>query len=120
MARTMSQWPRFGATLQLGEYFVGISLQAVSGENRDGLAKNLVTRGSAAAQVIVIERRQVVMNERIGVQHFQRCAEFFDSFGERAGDHASGFHAENGAQALASGEDAVAHGFVDGAGMLGL
>ena len=30
------------------------------------------------------------------------------------GYHAGGFHAEDGAEALAAGEDAVAHGAVDG------
>ena len=37
----------------------------------------------------------------------------------RAGYHAGGFHAEDGAEALAAGEGGVAHGAVDGVGFGG-
>ena len=35
---------------------------------------------------------------------------------QAACDHSCGFHAEDGAEAFAAGEDAVAHGAVDGVG----
>ena len=58
------------------------------------------------------------MDERVGVEHLQRSAEIGNAGGQFAvsRDHARGFHAEDGAQALAAGEDAVAHGTVDGVG----
>ena len=56
------------------------------------------------------------MDERVGVEHLQRGAEVGDTGGQLAvsSHHARGFHAQDGAQALAAGEDAVAHGAVDG------
>ena len=38
--------------------------------------------------------------------------------GSEPADHARGLHAEDGAQALASGKDAVAHGLMNGSGIL--
>ncbi len=63
---------RVGGALQLGEYFVCVSLQTVSGKYRDGLAKNLVSRRTAAAEVVVVEGGQIVVDERVGVQHLER------------------------------------------------
>ena len=56
------------------------------------------------------------MDEGIGVEHLEGCAEVGYAFGVGvgAGDHLCGFHAEDGAEAFASGEGAVAHGSVDG------
>ena len=45
-------------------------------------------------------------------------AKVFAAIGERAGDHARRLHAEDGAQALASGKDAVAHGLMNCGGIL--
>jgi hypothetical protein len=75
-----------------------------------------VAGGLAATEVVVVERGQIVVDERVGVEHFEGGRELFDAFGwaRGAGNHAGGLDAEHGAQALASGEDAVAHGAVDG------
>ena len=55
------------------------------------------------------------------MRHFYRgteiCCAGRDLAG--AGYHAGGFHAEDGAEALAAGEGAVAHGAVDGVGFGG-
>jgi hypothetical protein len=59
------------------------------------------------------------VDERVGVQHLQRGAEFFYACGKGTGDYASSLHTEDRPQALASGEDAVAHGFVDRDRMFG-
>ena len=81
----------------------------------------------AAAEIIVVERGQIVMNERIRVQHFERRAEILDAGGKRSGlgvggcrglDHPARLHTENWAQALAAGKHAVAHGLMDGLRML--
>ncbi len=56
------------------------------------------------------------MDEGVGVEHLDGCAEVRDPFGVvfGAGDHPRGFHAEDGTETLATGEGAVAHGSVDG------
>ena len=46
--------------------------QGISRQYRDGLTELLVTRGLAASQVIVIKSRQIVVNQRIGVDKFNR------------------------------------------------
>ena len=55
------------------------------------------------------------MNQRVGVNEFQRAADV-----QRPvllhGKHPRGFHAQNGTDALAAGENAVAHGAMDGRG----
>src|SRR6202049_267983 len=58
------------------------------------------------------------MDQGIGVQHFERRAEFFNAFRKRTRNHAPGFHAKNGAQPLAASEHAMPHCLVDGDGML--
>ena len=107
-----------GGRGQLRDGLEGERLQRVAGEDGDGFAEGDVAGGMAAAQVVVVERGQVVVDERVGVQHLQRRAEVGDAGGQLAvaGDHARGFHAEDRAQAFAAGEDAVAHGAVDGVG----
>jgi hypothetical protein len=52
------------------------------------------------------------------VEHFEGCAQVGYAFGVVVGscDHAGGFDSEDGAEALAAGEGAVAHGAVDGVG----
>ena len=103
------------ANAEVGEDFVSLGLERVAGEDGGGFSEDDVAGGLAAAEVVVVERGQVVVDERIGVQHLDRCAEFFDSVGWLWGarNHAGGFDTEHWAQALAAGEDAVAHGLVD-------
>ena len=96
------------------EHFVGIGLQRVSGEDGGCFSERYVAGGASATQVVIIERGQVVVDERIGVDHLQRGAEFVDPAGKGTGDHSRRLHAENGAQALPSGKDAVSHGLVYG------
>ena len=53
---------RLGWTAQLREHFIGLRLQRVSRQDGDRLAEDFVAGGTAAAQVVVIERGQIVMN----------------------------------------------------------
>ena len=96
----------------------GEGLERVAGEDGDGLAEGDVAGRLAAAQVVVVERGEIVVDERVGVQHLERGTQFGDSAGQFAAacDHARGLHAEDGPQPLAAGEDAVAHRAVDGVG----
>jgi hypothetical protein len=54
------------------------------------------------------------VNQGIRVQHLKRAPEFLNTIGQFAGNHPCGFHAQDGAQALATGKNAVAHRLVDG------
>ncbi len=101
---------------KLGDGLEGEGLEGVAGEDGDGFAEDLVAGGLAAAEVVVVEGWEVVVDEGVGVDHLQRGAEIGCACGELSGvcDHAGGFHAEDGAEAFAAGEGAVAHGAVDG------
>ena len=105
----------------MGDGLEGEGLEGVAGEDGDGFAEDDMAGGLAAAEVVVVEGGKVVVNEGVGVDHLDGGAEVGCAFGDLAGagDHACGFHAEDGAEALASGEGAVAHGAVDGVGFGG-
>ena len=105
--------PGFSRAAQPRQHFVGLGLQRVSRQDSDGFAENFVAGGPAPAQIIVVERGQIVMNQRIGVQHFERRAQFLNARGKRSRDHASGFHAKDRPQPLAAREHAVPHRLVD-------
>ena len=106
--------PRPGRALQPGQHFIGLRLQCVTGKNGDGIAENLVTGGAPTPQVVVVERRQVIVDQRISVQHLQRRAQLFDSGGPLGCDHAPSLHAKHRTQAFASGKHTVPHGLVNG------
>ena len=50
-----------------GDGFKGQGQQSVTGKNRGGLAENHVGSGLAAPQVVVVESRQIVVNQRVRV-----------------------------------------------------
>ena len=101
---------------QRGDGLEGEGLEGVACEDGDGFAEDDVAGGLAAAKVVVVECGEVVVDEGVGVDHLDGCAEVGCAFGDgvAAGDHSGGFHAEDGAEAFASGEGAVAHGPVNG------
>ena len=105
-----------GGHVEAGQHFEGAGLQRVAGEDGDGFAEGHVAGGLAAAQVVVVERGQIVVDERVGVQHLDGCAEALNAAGKRAGDGDGGLHGEHRAQALAAGKDGVAHGAVNRSG----
>ena len=72
-----------GGAVEAGEDFEGAGLQRVSGEDGDGFAEGHMAGGLAAAQIVVVERGQVVVDERVGVQHLDGCAEVLDASGQR-------------------------------------
>jgi hypothetical protein len=103
---------------EVGDGVEGEGLEGVAGEDGDGFAEEDVAGGLAAAKVVVVEGGEVVVDEGVGVEHLEGGAEVGRAFGdaEAAGDHAGSLHAKDGAEAFAAGEDAVAHGAVDGVG----
>ena len=84
--------------------------QRVTRQERGGFVELLVRGRAAAAQVVVVHARQVVVNQRVGVDALQR-----DGGGEgivfraKAVGHGEG---QYGAQALAAAEERIAHRFV--------
>ena len=110
---------RLCGTLQAGQYLIRLGLQRVARQDGNGLTINLVAGRPAAAQVIVIQRGQIVMDQRVGMQHFQRGAQLFNPVGKKTRNHASGLHTKYGTEPLAAGEHAVTHRSVDRDRMLG-
>ena len=53
----------------------GEGLEGVAGEDGDGFAEDLVAGGLAAAEVVVVEGGQVVVDEGVGVEHLDGGAE---------------------------------------------
>ena len=105
---------RSGRCGELRDGLEGERLQCVAGEDRDGFAEGHVAGGLAAAQIVVVERGQIVMDQRVGVHHLDRSAEVGRGWRELVRDAARGLHAEDGAQALAAREGGVPHGAVNG------
>ena len=68
--RTAEHGHRFSAKGRRGEE--GERLERISGEDGSRLVKGLVTGRPSAAQVIVVHRRQVVMDQGVGVQRLDR------------------------------------------------
>ena len=102
-----------GGRVEAGEHLEGAGLQRVAGQDGDGLAEGHVAGGLAAAQVVVVEGGQVVVDERVGVKHLQGRAQPLDSLGQRPGDGDGGLHGQHRPEALAAGKDGVAHGAVN-------
>jgi hypothetical protein len=89
-----------------------LGVEPVAGEDRDVLAELDVAGGPAAAEVVVVHRREVVVDEAVRVDELERGGEREDVlrvFFERGG----GGEREHGTDALAAGEEAVAHGFLE-------
>ncbi len=97
--------------------------QRIAGEDGHGFAEDFVAGRLAAAIVVVVERGKIVVDQRIGVDHFERTGGFEDArqFYRFAPDRSRGrFEAEQRTDALASGEEAVAHRPMDRLGRRGL
>jgi hypothetical protein len=60
---------------ELRDGLEGEGLECVTGEDRDGLSESDVAGRLAAAEVVVIERGEVVVDERVGVDHLEGCTE---------------------------------------------
>ena len=56
-----------------------LGVEPVAGQDRDVLAVDLVVRRAAAAQVVVVHRREVVVDERVGVDELDRGGEREDA-----------------------------------------
>ncbi len=64
-----------------GDGLEGEGLEGVAGEDGDGFAEDYVAGGLAAAEVVVVEGGEVVVDEGVGVEHLEGCAEVGYAFG---------------------------------------
>ena len=89
--------------------------EAVAGEDRDVLAVDDVRRRPAAAQLVVVHRRQVVVDQRVGVDELDR-RRGRQHLGRVVAGRARRRQAEHRADPLAAGEQRVAHRLVEARG----
>jgi len=83
----------------------------VAGENRGSFAKFFVASRLAAAQIVIIQRRQIVVDQRVGMDELDR-ARGMQRRGYILGKNARGFQAKHGADAFATRKYTVTHSFV--------
>ena len=98
-----------------GEAAEGLGEQSVPGEDGQGLAVDLVAGGPTPAEVVVVEGREVVVDQAVGVDQLQGPAQVHQ--GPRGASDPAGLgggEGEDGPEALAPGEEAVAHGLGQG------
>ena len=75
--RTSAQLPRGQAPSVAGlarEQRERLGLQRIAGEDRDAVAVHDVQRRPSAAQRVVVHRRQIVVNQRVGVNELDGAA----------------------------------------------
>ena len=101
---------RIGMGRRVGDDVEGIGQQPVAGQNGGGLVEGLVDGGTATAQIVVVHRRQVVMDQRIAMDHFQRASRAENAFALDS-EQPRGLRQQEGPQPLAAAERSIAHGF---------
>ena len=88
-----------------------LGLEAVAGQDRDAVAVDDVQRRPSAAQRVVVHRRQVVVNQRVGVNQLDGARRreahprSASVCGSMSADRVRGGEREQRPQALAAGED---------------
>jgi two-component system, OmpR family, sensor histidine kinase QseC len=95
--------------LFVADDFKGIGQQTVAGQNGGGFVKLLVAGWFAAAEVVIVHGGEIVVNERIGMQHFKRdsgAERFFLRYAEQDGAFAD----KERPQAFAAVHDRIFHG----------
>ena len=95
--------------LVAGDDVEGDGEQRVAGKDRGRVVERLVRGGAAAAQVGVVHRRQVVMDQRIAVDAFERSAGEQRRIARHVEDRRALGHKER-SQPFAAVQAAIAHG----------
>ena len=100
----------------LGGDFKCLREEGVAGQHGDAFAEDFVIRGLAPAEIVVVHRGQIVVDERVGV-------DALDGAGQRQGvRHGAAARLgrrehEGRPHAFAAGEDRVAHRLVNSGGL---
>ncbi|PAV67962.1 hypothetical protein WR25_27091 [Diploscapter pachys] len=98
--------------LGIGEHFEGEGVQAVARQDRGRLVERLVDRRLAAAHVVVVHRRQIVMDQRINVDRLDRHRDLARAVAVDA-EQVGGRAQQQGAQSLAATDRGMAHSLVE-------
>ena len=98
-----------GVGVGMSQDLEGGRLQGVAGQDGGGLVIGLVHGGSAPAHVVVVHAGQVVVDQAVGLDAFERARRAQDR-ALRQVEHAAGLQGEIGPQALAGPERRIAHG----------
>ena len=103
------QPPFGGQVLGIEDLGHGEGDHGVAGKDGRGFTVDLVVRGPAPAQIVVVHAGQIVVDQRLGVDHLEG-----DSRGQgrlrRPADSLGGSQGQDRPQTLATGEQAVADG----------
>lgn len=102
-----------GADATEGGDFESLGEESVAGKDGNAFAKDLVAGETSAAVVVVVHRREVVVDEGVGVDTLDGTGEGHGQ-GGRAAASLGGGERQDGTEPLAPGEKGVAHGPMDG------
>ena len=97
-----------GGSISLGQHLEGQRQQGVAGQNGRGLVERLVAGGPPATQIVVVHRRQIVVDQRIGVDHLDRAGGRHGRL-DRPAAGLGGQQHQHRPQPLARGQQAIAH-----------
>ena len=89
-------------------------LQGVAREDGDRLVESAVDGRPPASQIVVVHRGQVVVDQRIGVQAFERCGRP-DGSCPASPERTRRLDREKRPEPLAAAERRIAHGFDEAA-----
>ena len=112
-ARTRSiSSPRTGGNARrpVRQHFKGARLQCIADEDRGGFVERTMARGSAAAQIVVVHRGQIVVHQAVDVNELDCRRRRIEHLERRTERFAGGIH-QYRTHSLAAGQRAVAHGF---------
>jgi len=101
--------------LGIGKDLEGKGQQGIAGKNGRGLVKGLVRRRPPPAQVVIVHGREIVMDERIAVDAFQRRARP-QRLLARDAEQAGGLDEKKGPQPFARAQGCIAHRLHDAPG----
>ena len=96
---------------RLGQGLEGQRLERVAGQDRRRLVEGAMTGRTPATQVVVVHRRQIVVDQRIGVDHLDGAGRAVEQGGLESERLAGGI-GEQRTDTLAAGQHRVAHGLV--------
>ena len=114
------RWPRATpGQLGIGKNVKRFGQEAVAGEQRHAFAKDFMRRRLAAPHVVVIERRQIVMDQGIGVDHLHRAGKRQNAR-RRGAKKLAGCQRQDRTDSFAAGKHAVAQRAKDGCRAAGI
>ena len=87
----------------------GVGQQGVARKDGGGFIEGLVAGGAATAQIVIIHRGQIVVDEAVGMHHLHGGSKRQGVHGAAAAQLAEGLR-QHRAKALSPGKQAVAHG----------